>query len=483
MYENEISEEECTLVVLASKLNFTIKFAHDSSSDTRQLYDYIGDVHPIYPLISFNLRDYSPKNYDWLSYGFKATPFSFITVIDHKTIPHSFHSLMQPLDYSTQILIVVCNLMVLVVFTCISETNSFKIMEDVAFALLANTVEQPAENLFAIEDSLSTPKKIVKTFLFSAWLFATWQIVGLYKSSIFSYLSVHTNPTSPNSLNQLIQSKISIITWTALREFNDTAFITRKSSTFRDIVVAEMLKSESQLSSDFSNNLKYLYERIEWENIEINEFLLNRILNENPSEKKATFAFFDTKELVESVKIMIDIFSKNWASDIVLVPIFINRYFWIVYKNAFCAPFNKYLARLYESGIYSWWKADFIFRIRRKAGKDIANLLRRTNWKQSSVGRAVEQGRFFNVLLFLLNGDIANFETVENVPKVVYKYVAITSSIIILIASNVFFIECTFAFLMRYALICQTKFRSKIEAETLKFKGSDGVPVQLQYLR
>ncbi|CAL8128741.1 unnamed protein product [Orchesella dallaii] len=410
---NEISEEECTLVVLANKLNFTIKFAQDSSSGMRQLYDYIGDLHPIHPLISLNLREYSPKNYDWLSYGFKVTPYSFITVIDHKTIPPSFHSLMQPLDYATQILTVISNLMILLVFTCFSDTNPLSFLQEAALALLALMLEQPV-----------------------------------------------------------------------MSEFNETGFIEQRSSTFRDTVVAEMLhKNDNQLNSDFSNHLEYLHENLEWEDNTETDFLLDRILNENISENKATFAFFDKKEYVESAKIMIAIFSKNWASNIVLVPIFMHRYFWIVYKNAFCAPFTKYLSRLYESGIYSWWKVDFIFRIRRKVGQDIANSLIRRDWKKSSVGRAVEQDRFFNFLLFLLNGDVADFETVEKVPKVVYNYVAITSSIIIFVASNVFFIECTFEFLKKPLLICQTKFRSKIGAANLKFKDSDGVPVQLQYLR
>ncbi|CAL8128517.1 unnamed protein product [Orchesella dallaii] len=467
---NEISEKECTLVVLANKLNFTIKFAQDSSSDTRQSYDYIGDLHPIYPVTSINLRDYSPKNYDWLPYGVKATPYSFITVIDYKTIPPSFHSLMQPLDYSTQFLTVISNLMILLLFTFFSDISPLKFLQQAAFASLALVLEQPGRNLFAIEDSLSKPKKFIKSFILTIWLFATWQIVGLYKSSIFSYLSVHTNPTSPNSLNQLIQSKISILTFSVMSEFNETGFIERRSSTFRDKVVAEMLrKRDNQLSSDFSNDLEYLHENLEWEDNTMTDFLLNRILNEN----KATFAFFDKKEYVETVRIMIAIFSKNWASNIVLVPIFMERRFWIVYKNAFRSPFTKYLSRLYESGIYSWWKADFIFRIRRKVGQDIANSLTRWDWKKYSVGRAVEQDRFFNFLLFLLNGDVANFETVENVPKVVYKYVAITSSIIIFIAGNVFFIECTFEFLKKPLLICQTKIRAKIGAANLKFKDSD----------
>ncbi|CAL8128739.1 unnamed protein product [Orchesella dallaii] len=347
---SEIGEDKCTLLVLMDKLNFTIEFAGDSSSNVRESYDYIGDLYPIFPLMTTNLRDFSPQNYDWLSYGVKFSPYSFITIVDHKNIPHPFHSLMQPLDYSTRILIVISNLTILVGFTFFSGANSLKHFRDISFALLALILEQPAKKIFARKDNLSRPRELLKFVLLSSWLFATWQIVGLYKSSIFSYLSVKTNPTSPNSLNQLIQSKISILTWTSLREFSDTGNVIRRFSTLRDTVVAEMLNnSENQLTSEFSKKLMYLHQNVDWDDSPINDFLLHRVLNENMSGIKKTFAFFDKKEHVETLQIMIAVFSENWASKIVLVPIFMDRLFWIVPKNIFGAPFTKYLSRVSES--------------------------------------------------------------------------------------------------------------------------------------
>ncbi|CAL8092505.1 unnamed protein product [Orchesella dallaii] len=439
--KNKVDHRICTILAAMERLNFSM-----ASSDEEEAF--IGSFNARLPLVNANLLEMPSKNFSWLSYGMSMSPYAFVIVLDH--VPGHFQTILQPIDIPSQVSIVVSIASIMLILNCFSSSKSSEALPNAAFALVGLMLEQPSINL--------NEKSLVQLGLWSSWSFATWQITGLYKSAIFSYLSVQPSPTTPTNLVQLISSNINISTLSVLTEYNDTGFVIGKSSTFRDNVVVEMLNSSNGqqiLSPAFIAHLKYLRENLKWLNISVSLMISENFVNLNESGGPGTLGFVDNEETVETIGLLISIFSNLWVSNIVRVPVFMDRSFWIVYKNIFLPKFTQHISRIHESGLYVWWTYDLRFRKRQEFVKEIANLttnssIGSTGWKKSSVSSIIENERFINYLLWLEHGTTSIFDSMEFIPKIVYKHVFLTSLVIILASFGIFILECMIDYITKY---------------------------------
>ncbi|CAL8092508.1 unnamed protein product [Orchesella dallaii] len=431
----------CALLIAKGKLNFTVEsLAEEKDGFIAKLFRL--------PLLQGNLVELPLKTYSWLSYGVSVAPYKFVFVFDH--VPGHFQTILQPLDFITKILIVISIGSLTLIISLLSSPNhkpSLQVLPEAAFALIGLMLEQPKEKLSA--------KTLLHLVVWASWLFTTWQIDGLYKSAIFSYLSAQPSPTTPVSLEELINSRMYMSTLSIMADYNETGFEMSIMSNVRDIVVAEMLNiSQNYPPSALSINMAYLHDNVKWLNISLPKMISN-ILNLNDSNDNDTklpkkFAYIDDQNSVDTFSLLISMLSTKWVSKSIPITIFTDRSFWIVHNNILSPIFKQYISQIFESGLYNWWKEDVQFRWRKGHVKKIFNSTSNASWKKSlGISNIIEDNRFSNYLLWKEYGTSNVFDTMGSVPKIVYRHVLVTSLFIILVACSVFLLECLFAFIKK----------------------------------
>ncbi|CAL8092511.1 unnamed protein product [Orchesella dallaii] len=420
----------CTLIQTTGMLNYTARSKDPTNAN-------IGHIYYAIPIANDNIKDLSIGENAWLPYNVEATPFTFMTI--YKNVPSHFQTILQPLSIPT-LMFTLLSIASISTFLTFTSAKTFENFSKVILCLIGALLDQSD----CLQSAMTT--KVNKFapicwIVWSTWLLTSWQISGVYKSSIFSYLSASPTPQYPMNLEDLIKSGMHLMTMSSISEIDTTTNKVAKTvSNFREITLAEMMsvmEAEGRNSSQLFRTLENVYKRIEWYKKMDLEFMLRKVLN-GSSDLPEKFVIVDDQETVENTRVLLTVFSRRWVSPPVALPIFMTRNFWVTSRNFFYPPFVQILSRIYESGLYGRWTVGGKYKVRQDKIKLLAAAASKKHELQAN--RKVDGKRFFNYLLHQESGSKSVVD-VKTVSRGVYRNVGLTCLWLSLLATCVWGVE------------------------------------------
>ncbi|CAL8122931.1 unnamed protein product [Orchesella dallaii] len=432
--KNSIEPRICALIHVIKKLNFTIYSQDDRSKNRMRKWEF-GSSYIYYNILIGSVnRDVLPlTQYEWLPFAVSITPYYFIVVLDN--VPGNFRTILQPMDLSTGVSVLITVISISGIFTFVSETKTFENWLRIFLFTIGMLFDQPSKISISTKIPAHHFQRLTVFSLWLMWAITSLQISQLYKGTIFSYLSKDSTPSFPKSLKELIQSEIHVATMeSSVRRLNETFYQT--DSLFKEYVLSGLMNSVEETSLDLlSSELNSLSKNIQWIQQNSFDFMHQYVLNGSNSPDK--FAFLDQQEYVQTMQLYMSTFSKSWVSPANPLPVFMRRTFWTIYRNYFAPSFTHCISMIYESGVYQRWETYYNLVFRENNVNALFQTITKSN--KSYLLRNVKGRRSINYLLYKENG--GKLFEMKFIPKTVYKHVSLTCAILILISIVVFLVE------------------------------------------
>ncbi|CAL8143066.1 unnamed protein product [Orchesella dallaii] len=212
----------------------------------------------------------------------------------------------------------------------------------------------------------STRVKVIFIVMLTVWSFCAMILGNLYKGALFSLLAKQSKFYVPDSLELLAESKLPIVTFTFLRDWQEGKIVSFSALRY-------LLKSMSESmnnygigsSSSIKNNKTYqdtMYKLVNptFDNIAFFSSLVfnNEKLNAeyNLSYRYPShFSMMDTSSRISLFKAL-NVLAGRWTSDNMRLPKIKTVGMWLIARFSFSQLFTSAFQNLYESGLYRRWE-------------------------------------------------------------------------------------------------------------------------------
>lgn len=336
----------CKIVHLSKTLNFSMVPYPNSGNQVSGL----GMRNTLAKSIKALVND--PRFYEPFSVEFEYVKFSIVSQYPHAL--EGMVAFLLPLSGSVWIgLLVFCVAICLISQVGKEEINPTLIIKNFSVDIINTTAILLGQ---VNEDNLKIfTKRTSGASLVLVWLFCGRYIImdNLYTGSIFSYLSAIQPPVVPNTIAELVDSNIPIITMSGLR--SNTSIL----KTFIIPAQVESLKTENKSFELFLKlNAKLVFVDAYSSFVQFIQNILNLdVLTHFKAsvDTSKTYALMDT---TNQFKVFTDLLMANGSRLIInskddspFVSVLVN----FGYGNCFHALFSKKLHQLSASGIESRW--------------------------------------------------------------------------------------------------------------------------------
>ncbi|OXA45068.1 hypothetical protein Fcan01_19980 [Folsomia candida] len=243
------SYEFCPLFILRQKFNFTYSFWTSGNKTVNR--DTIGSINFNSILSNGKLDQILQKNYGLYGVNFAKFEFSVVTVFP--AVANNFAIFLLPFDTTTWILLVVSCITIssLVQISVSASGFSYSIvlkkyitnaLFKVTAMLLGQSEKGDGTKIFA--------KRRVALIVSTVWSFGCYILMeNLYQGAMFSFLAVPEFPKVPRTMEELMSSKLPVLTTSSFRFYSAAMNGSRRTvttdSTLKGIIIPQLMVAAS----------------------------------------------------------------------------------------------------------------------------------------------------------------------------------------------------------------------------------------------
>lgn len=340
----EFYPNACVLLVLSNMKNFTMPFGRISNYLKIHSQIRIGQL-----IDGYNIKLWKSVGFMGKNYLVEFTHFAFTTFIK-KQVLRSEQSeatknlIFSPFPWWTWFSIVAFSLATSLLLS--PELDSLRARWTTAtfefFNFIILLIDQPIPRI-------SWNRQLIKLALTAAWCFFCLLVSNAHRGLIFSCLATVIKATHPETLAELIKTKIVAGT-------SDYSYISSdvpnpsKQSLLIDNILPDIiagLKSQENVYSALRDSLQQF-------DYDLVELCVQSCTNKSFPDK---FAFIDPLWRNHKARNIFDEAKSYWISKSITEPTLVYRIMWTASYNYFYPIWCSALARVYESGMQGWWDA------------------------------------------------------------------------------------------------------------------------------
>lgn len=346
-----VDADTCSLLLISLKHNFSLsRLPFSNPLHGFHFYAFSGLI-----LSKSNLRIWRKQRRQVIPYSTEATPFAFIVIYDADTIKgEQINGILKPLKW--WIWVIICGASSLFSGIFALESRSWRQFLEMWATLWALLVDQsvPAQLLRGCKVN----KVMILIIAWGTWGLFCNTISQAYKSSLFSCLSAAPNPEKPENLPDLLESGLLI--GTLDKFFIGSRGDQKSSSMLMGAIIPDILQLP-----DVSETILKLEEEVIWFRNTMRSFTWNSLRDDTVSTGKGEndtmrlpkrYALLDPIDMINRVKLYLEIFGSQWISKPNLLSVFMSRSFWVGCNNYFFPFFAHSLAQLDQAGIIAKWQ-------------------------------------------------------------------------------------------------------------------------------
>jgi hypothetical protein len=225
--------ELCVLHFLEKQINFTTKpYRKRPKYFFLKLFNILADNHANNVIISKGI-----PGLHWLTHGVNFEPYKLILISKLQRV--NVDSLLQPFDRNMWMALILANCLFFIV-VCVG--SKFKEKRKLVLWMISTILSQTDEMLTKY---LFDKKRLINFALVSSWVFSMFLLNVLYQGDLYSYLSNARIPSLPNSLREILETKIPLFTIGESCHYSETVHDSRLcSSTLRNVLIPDILKNK-----------------------------------------------------------------------------------------------------------------------------------------------------------------------------------------------------------------------------------------------
>ncbi|CAL8143030.1 unnamed protein product [Orchesella dallaii] len=379
------TSDACIHLLLSKKLNYSYNEFRRGSPITSSIHIH-GTIRTTNFLNAINYKamvSTELHRWEWIPYGMRFRPYAYIVV---KEKPPRFKgAITAPFRIPVWILLVVCELSLFAatIVAILVLQNEWIDFHQVLIFIASSGVDQSLPTTFRRRIPGTSLSLSVCWFI---WYIMMVVVTSVYKGKVFSFLTKTAEPVWPLNLKQLVHTSYTLMTLTSHLVVGGYSNIPSKRSTFREIVLPEIMQGEPGVDYPVEyyllNRTVLYYKKPDY------DLVTKVILNEKRkkliptiSKVNATsiitdsgnmddvskdfkvpsirFSIVDTQLNVDKLALAFRIFLEDSSvavSNSILIPGYITRLPWSVEKNYFYPLFINGLSQLQESGIFDRWE-------------------------------------------------------------------------------------------------------------------------------
>ncbi len=363
-FEQRGSDKLCMGYILREKFNFTLMEDEDMYAGRGQ-YLYGGYFSS---LLNGGLSTLERKNFGGI-FGLSFEKFEFSVVTEFPSMANSFATFLLPFDTVTWILIVVSIITISCLLPISVSYSGFEYrfvlrgwIQDQIYAVFCLLLGQSG----AGDVTRVFGNKGVAVLTSSAWLFGCYILMeNLYQGSIFSYLTVPEFPIVPKTMNELLSSRIPVMTTSFVSELiiiNSTTDFVKHHSILKLFIIPKIRRVMAQ-NSEYKKSLDLLQKRlflIHYDAENLAEDIVGNISKSTSLtdrfETSATFALMSASDelrlFTEPIKLLGGRFVVDGRDDTGFYTVLIMS----GYKNFIFPRFYSTYRRLFDSGLLEVWE-------------------------------------------------------------------------------------------------------------------------------
>jgi len=350
-----VNEKYCTIFVLSKLLNFS-------------RYQSYPDQYPVsninqgavasrgFTEIHFLRRGFTKQF--WSIYGCSYNPYIFVTFFHMR---HMYATtLLKPFDSTIWILSIIFLFVLPILMTWLTSnymrSGIVRRFRNIFLWSIAALLEQSDESMtreFRLRELMGDSA----AFLAASWLITCFVLGAGYKAAFSSVLTALLPPTVPQSIRELMNT--GIMYGSTTKHY----YLGNPYSTLRDQVITDLWDNNAKDWS-YNNFLHNFLQKCQFFNGSDMD-LVSNISQNNPIRLGNSLAFMPStfavisieKDVLSFTRLMMKFTNLKGILNKDLSP-FITRYPWYGDRTFFSVFFNEGLGRLYESGIYNYWKSN-----------------------------------------------------------------------------------------------------------------------------
>jgi hypothetical protein len=462
--------ELCLIHVLEKQINFT-------TNPPRQKPGYF-ILNLFFTIAHNDLNDLVISKhlpgFQWLTHGVIFDPYKLVLIAKLEGV--NVDSLLEPFDMNIWMALIIANCLF---FTAGCVGLKFKKKCKLLLWMLSTILSQPDECLTI---HLFIKKRWMNLSLVSSWFFLMFLLNVLYQGDLYACLSNVRLPSQPDSLSEILGSKLPLFT---IGEYCNSSNMKAKNrkcfSKLLTVIIPDIVKMK-----EAHTNLKKLANKV----LNRSEFIsghswlvaLELAIKSDQSrttKKKAritpnSFGIFASSKNIDDFNTAARIyFKEHILRETNDINPFISMKPWLAQRGLFAAAFSSGIGRLTESGLFDRWSkhnrigiVTSLTRTKFKSMQDLENnLVDESIPEQLMMSRLANAsykwegfGRLYSRLMLVPDKDTMS-ASVVSVPFEVMKLPFQACLACISFSTAVFLIECVAKKLTR---------RSKINKSTVK---------------
>jgi hypothetical protein len=370
--------ELCVIHFLEKQINFTTRpYRKRPKYFFLKLFNILVDNHVNNLIISKGI-----PGLHWLTHGVNFEPYKLILISKLQRV--NVDSLLQPFDRNMWMALIFANFLFFIV-VCVG--SKFKEKRKLVLWMISTILSQTDEMLTKY---LFDKKRLVNIGLVSSWLFSMFLLNVLYQGDLYSYLSNARIPSLPNSLREILETKIPLFTIGESCHYSETVHDSRLcSSTLRNVLIPDILKTKEAQPILRKVALKVLNRTQHLPGLTV---FIAAEMSFKPEKvrmlKKSwvtpnTFGILASSDEINEYKAAAKIFFTQHimraTSDI---NPFITMTPWLAQRGPFATAFSSGIGSLSQSGLVERWRKNMlngkvmhIVKTRFKSMRDLENKL------------------------------------------------------------------------------------------------------------
>ncbi|OXA64265.1 hypothetical protein Fcan01_00209 [Folsomia candida] len=287
-YEDMYPPKLCVISVLGKKMNFTLIPSREYEHSRLKYEDHVISYIAFHTILAEGFNDLM-----FFTFKLDFNNFRFAIVTELPSVLNNLYGIYLPFDNATWICLLVGMVVTGVLARREVERGKMTHAVEVALRLISFLLGQSGSSNVA---GFSSSKR-AGIAIATAWFFGVFILMGnLYQGSIFSYLTVKIPPIVPETVEELLESGITILT-SSYSAFS----LERSISLLRDVIIP-VLTSHLGGNERWAKLLDRLAGKIEFMNYDIKYAPIpdaysnfTAFLTRNKSKELNTFALMDRK--------------------------------------------------------------------------------------------------------------------------------------------------------------------------------------------
>lgn len=351
-------EDLCIHRIAQQILNYTFSPHKELASRHSEMHGFV-DTQLMFD--SRHVAEMQQLQFEITGHGMIINPYVFFTILNQLNGP--VFAILRPFDIGCWIAVgavLVTFSAILFLMPLVAKKLSFA---EIIFTVFGTILEQPANTVNKIF-KISGVKPLMLMVAWTLWSTMVIQGRSNYKGNMVSLLTKKKTPDEPSTLQELLDSKLPLIT----RDGDDLAF--DKVCSIRDLHLKDILNSMKKPIPD-SNKFKKLHDSIKWMDPSLSKFE-NAVAFQEPFrlidkhefvDFSKTFAIIETSQEAGFRHRLLNGLSDKWISKIYpLSQILISRQMTAVRMNSFGKYFIQIFSSVEAAGLCTRW-ASFAWNV------------------------------------------------------------------------------------------------------------------------